>query len=94
MPKSLELAISPDGSVRFIYDDETLAALEKVCKASGIEFKVEIRRASHVEPEGMTWVADMSPVNGPRLGPFKTRKEALEAEHSWLIQHDIPFPES
>lgn len=85
MPKSLELAISPDGSVRFIYDDEAACLLE--------EGKVEIRRASHVEPEGMTWVADMSPVNGPRLGPFKTRKEALEAEHSWLIQHDIPFPE-
>lgn len=45
----------------------------------------KIRRASHVEPtaEGL-WEADMSPVHGPTLGPFATRKEALAAEVAWL----------
>ena len=47
--------------------------------------KQHIKRASHVEPneDGM-WTADMSPSDGPILGPFKTRSEALEAEVVWL----------
>ena len=47
--------------------------------------KQHIKRASHVEPneDGM-WTADMSPSDGPILGPFKTRSEALDAEVVWL----------
>ena len=42
-------------------------------------------RASHVEPdaEGQWW-ADLSPVEGPSLGPYPRRTEALGAEHNWL----------
>ena len=46
---------------------------------------LHMKRASHVEPteDGM-WTADMSPVNGPILGPFETRTIALQAEVEWL----------
>ena len=31
-----------------------------------------IKRASHVEPDGLgRWHADLSPVGGPFLGPFR-----------------------
>ena len=45
-----------------------------------------LTRASHVEPdaEGYWW-ADMGPVDGPVLGPFKNRTEALGAERGWLV---------
>jgi predicted GIY-YIG superfamily endonuclease len=47
---------------------------------------VEIKRASHVEPQGTKWIADMSPSNGPVLGPFDTRSQALKEEQEWLIK--------
>ena len=37
------------------------------------------------------WWGDMLPVNGPVLGPFKTRQEALDAETTWLKAHGIPL---
>lgn len=44
-----------------------------------------IARASHVEPDATgQWSADLSPVAGPRLGPFKLRSQALAAEEAWL----------
>lgn len=98
MPKH-EMVVGNDGSLRMIYADEAAKIFEGVVSA------VTVRRASHVEPEevvvfdslpgndtGVRWQADMGPVGGPVLGPFKTRQEALDAEHAWLIEHDIPFP--
>ena len=35
------------------------------------------------------WWADMMPMNGPVLGPFDTRSEALEAERVWIDDHGI-----
>ena len=47
--------------------------------------ELAIRRAGHVEPDGAgNWFADLSPVGGPRLGPFRLRSEALRAEEDWL----------
>ena len=44
-----------------------------------------IARASHVEPdEAGRWMADLSPVSGPALGPYPTRSQALAAEAAWL----------
>ena len=77
----MELFIDPRGVVRCLYD-ETLdvAALGAV----------SIRRASHVEPaDGGTWFADLSPVAGPRLGPFSRRSEALVAEAAWLTERRL-----
>ena len=34
--------------------------------------------------------ADMMIVDGPVLGPFATRDEALDAEHRWLLDHGLP----
>ncbi len=47
--------------------------------------KVTIARGSHVEPTSDgRWTADLNPVDGPILGPFASRSEALEAETEWL----------
>jgi hypothetical protein len=49
------------------------------------EGDAKVTRASHVEPNPAGgWGADMAPVNGPMLGPFKLRSEALSAEVAYL----------
>jgi hypothetical protein len=73
------LVVKCDGQVRCIYGEAIeLAALGPV----------EIRRASHVEPtvDGQ-WLADLRPVDGPVLGPYPRRSEALVAEVEWLETH-------
>lgn len=74
---NISVTVLPDGNLRMIYYDE-LAAMLKTGNAI-------ISRASHVEPDSAgSWTADMSPVNGPVLGPFSTRQAALSAEVEWL----------
>ena len=52
--------------------------------------KLQITRASHVEPDSDgNWWADMGPSGGPVLGPFGTRGEALAAERRWLLQEPL-----
>jgi len=49
---------------------------------------MSIRRGSHVEPDDAgRWWADLAPVNGPKLGPFVRRANALAAELEWLEAH-------
>ena len=76
MTSEMELVVGVDGMARCIYDE----ALE--LRELG---KLQITRASHVEPdaEGYWW-ADTGPVDGPILGPFRSRTEALGAERRWL----------
>jgi hypothetical protein len=76
-PTEMELVVGVDGSVRCIYDEELdLRALGKL----------QITRASHVEPDpDGNWFADMGPVEGPVLGPYATRGEAIQAERGWLV---------
>ena len=78
MTTKMELVIGCDGGVKCIYDE----ALD--LREIG---KLQITRASHVEPDrdGFWW-ADMGPVEGPVLGPFRNRTEALAAERGWLNQ--------
>ncbi len=72
----MELLIDLNGVCRCVYA-ETIALTELG--------KVDIRRASHVEPgDDNFWHADLSPVGGPVLGPFARRSDALEAERQWL----------
>jgi hypothetical protein len=82
-----EIIVAPNGMLRFIYDDDIASLLQDVGALS-------IARASHVEPlpDGGGWTADMSPVNGPVLGPFPSRIEALDEEVCWLNEHSIPIP--
>ena len=72
----MQLVINPQGHCRCVYSEEIdLSALGHPL----------IRRASHVEPDAQgQWLADLAPANGPVLGPFARRSEALAAEASWL----------
>jgi hypothetical protein len=67
------------GRLIYVYGDELqfLASLGDVT----------IERASHVEPCGTGWQADMAPVGGPVLGTWTTRAEALQAEVEYLTEH-------
>ena len=75
----MELVVQTDGSLLCLYDETLdLSPLGQVT----------IRRASHVEPTDQgQWQADLSPVDGPVLGPFVLRSEALTAEVDWLRRH-------
>ena len=77
----MEIHIDPKGNARCIYGEELdLGSL-------GL---LQIVRASHVEPDvASQWWADMSPSQGPRLGPFAKRSEAIEAEGIWLRDHAV-----
>ena len=78
----MELRIDPRGRAFAIYDE--------IIDLS-ILGQVTIQRASHVEPdEHALWWADLSPVNGPKLGPFRLRTDALVAERDWLETHWLP----
>jgi hypothetical protein len=80
----MQLVIERDGKARGIYGEEIdFAALGPAL----------ITRASHVEPDDQgRWLADLSPVRGPVLGPFERRSEALEAEVNWLEEHWLNCP--
>ena len=82
----MQLIIEPGGVVRCIYSEHIdLAALGSPA----------IARASHVEPDQQgRWWADLSPVYGPRLGPFSNRSEALAAEQTWLEKNWLRNAES
>jgi hypothetical protein len=80
----MKLLVQPDGMVRAIYDEAIdLTALGHPT----------ITRASHVEPDEQgRWLADLTPVGGPTLGPFDHRSEALDAERAWLETHWLIAP--
>ena len=75
----MEILIPPQGPAQCIYSD--------ALPLSDIG-KLTISRASHVEPnEFGQWMADLSPVDGPKLGPFELRSAAIKAEVEWLRKH-------
>lgn len=72
------ITIDLGGAACFIHDDDLFDAMRRLGTS-------RIERASHVEPDGDgNWWADLSPRNGPVLGPYATRREALTAEREWL----------
>ena len=72
----MQLIIDDVGTIRCLYGEEI-----DLSSLGGMT----IVRGSHVEPdENGQWFADMSPVSGPTLGPFRCRSQALEAEAQWL----------
>ncbi len=83
----MEIIINPGGIIRCVYEEAIdLSQLGAV----------QIRRASHVEPEvpgarrnsgGGGWWADLTPMAGPVLGPYPRRSMALAAERRWLEVH-------
>ena len=82
----MQLVIRTDGSARCLYGEEL--DLERLGSLT-------ISRASHVEPdESGLWFASI--INGPTLGPFVRRSDALQAEADWLnsnrlsaVSHDV-----
>ena len=76
------VVITPTGVVRTLYHEAwSLAALGAT----------RIERASHVEPtaDGQ-WQARI--IEGPTLGPFSFRSEALAAEVDWLTRERLVCP--
>ena len=74
----MQLVIDLGGRVRCLYEE----AIDQA--TLGLP---TIVRASHVEPDGGNWWADLKAVNGPKLGPFARRSQALDAEKTWLESH-------
>ena len=79
----MDLFIAPDGTAKAIYDE----AIDLHTLGT-----TTITRASQVEPDASgQWFADI--VDGPKLGPFTRRSEALAAEVAWLTEHRLqPSP--
>lgn len=75
----MTLVIDPTGEITTLYQEVLdLAALGSM----------RIERASHVEPDdGGRWWAEI--IDGPKLGPFTLRSEALAAEVEWLVKHRL-----
>ena len=84
MSSEMELVVDAGGDVRCVYGEELdLRELGKL----------QITRASHVEPDrDGYWWADMGPVDGPVLGPYGSRTEALGAERGWLLSRNHSGP--
>ena len=71
------VVIQPTGQLRTVFDDSLNL------RAVG---RISIKRGSYVEPNSDgQWTADLSVVDGPVLGPYDKRSDALAAEVSWLI---------
>ena len=80
----MDLIIERSGQARCVYDEAI--ALQTLGR-------LNVQRASHVEPNAMgEWIADLSPVQGPFLGPFALRSDALVAERAWLEEHWLLQP--
>ena len=75
------ISIDRNGGVRAIYSDGfNWQALGKAL----------IQRASQVEPDHMgMWWADLTLSDGPTLGPFARRIDAIAAEVAWLEKHRL-----
>ena len=80
----MEIVVLPSGEARCIYQEAIpLSELGQI----------SITRASHVEPnDAGQWLADLSPVGGPTLGPFAQRTDALNAEVDWLQSNWLLSP--
>ena len=75
------ISIDTQGNVRGIYTDN-FPWLELG--------KALVQRASHVEPDHLgLWWADLSLSNGPNIGPFARRADAIAAEVAWLEKHHL-----
>lgn len=75
----MQIVIEANGSAKCLYGE----AIELATLGS-----LKIVRASHVEPDpNGNWLASI--INGPTLGPFERRSEALKAEADWLITNRL-----
>ena len=77
----MKVKIDKCGNISFLYSDDYF----KFANAG----KVTIKRASNVEPtKDNKWIVDLKPLKiNKKLGPFKTRKEALDKERIYIEKH-------
>jgi hypothetical protein len=75
------ISIDRNGGVRAIYSDGfNWQALGKPL----------IQRASQVEPDQLgLWYVDLTLSNGPKIGPFARRADAIAAEIAWLEKNRL-----
>ena len=75
------ISIDTKGDIRGIYRDEF------PWRELG---KPMVQRASHVEPDSFgLWWADLELSDGPKIGPFARRIDAIAAEIAWLEKHRL-----
>lgn len=75
----MKIVFRPDGTIVCTYQEAVDLS------ACG---RAHHQRASHVEPtDSDEWLVDLSPIGGPKLGPFQQRSAALMEESSWLDAH-------
>jgi hypothetical protein len=75
------ISIDKHGHVRGVYSDDF------PWRELG---KLRIQRASHLEPDHLgLWWADLSLSNGPKIGPFARRADAIAAEVRWLERNHL-----
>ncbi len=80
MPDTLVIDCPAAGGISFVWRDELAHLLN--------EGTPHIERVSDVEWEAGAggWVADLSRIGGPKLGPYPLRQGALDAEREWLMR--------
>jgi len=72
------------GQLRGLHPEKLQSAYEDF-----VEYHPELASSPYTKatlgPGGsVAWFVDFGPVDGPVLGPYSTRKEALKAEAEWL----------
>ena len=79
----MKIKVDKKGNLSFVYNDD-LIKLFNIGKA-------KTKRASNVEPtKDNKWIVDFKPLKiNKKLGPFKTRKEALEKEHIFIEKYRL-----
>ncbi len=72
----MQVVVQPTGTIHCLYDESIdLSTLGQLT----------VRRASHVEPDrNGQWFVDLNPMDGPILGPFPRRSDALTVESHWI----------
>ena len=74
------LAASPEAVARY----KALEGHKRITYHDGL--------ISHIDGREQ-WYADLTPVNGPVLGPFDSKQLGLDAEVAWLRENGIPLAE-
>jgi hypothetical protein len=105
--RTIKVVIPPDGSPRAVYSEAAQALLAplgnvEIRRASRVEPTAYLgynARTWLFQHRGITtdeysydlWWADLTPVDGPVLGPYNTRDYALKEEIEWLDKNGTPF---
>lgn len=76
------MLVTAGGRIAFVWDDQLQPLW--ACLSGKVPGCRDVVRVSHIEPGPGGWLADLSPIHGPTLGPFDLRGAALQAEHNWL----------